>query len=145
MLSEEHKQKIRIAALKRTYKSGWKHSESTKRKIGIANSNKKGKNSSNWKGGISTENNIQRQYFSKYIVPKVLVRDNYTCSICEIVGGYLHVDHIKKWSDYPDLRFDLNNCRLLCRPCHYQVTFGKVMSLNSKWGYKTNIKTYKSC
>lgn len=42
---------------------------------------------------------------------------------------------IKSWADFPELRFDINNCRTLCRFCHYQVTFGKPMQdRNNNWG-----------
>lgn len=87
----------------------------------------------NWKGGISNTSN-ERVKFLKYICPKVLSRDNYTCQICDQYSGYLHVDHIKKWSDYPELRFDMNNCRTLCRSCHYYITFKRKMPSSSKWG-----------
>lgn len=88
----------------------------------------------NWKGGISKKDKNERTKFLKYVAPKILQRDNYICSICNIRGGILHVDHIKRWSAFPELRFNLNNCRTLCRSCHYKITFGKPMPKESKWG-----------
>ena len=54
----------------------------------------------------------------------VFTRDNYTCQICEIHGSkaYLHVDHIKQWAFYPELRYEVSNGRTLCKNCHAIVT-----------------------
>lgn len=49
---------------------------------------------------------------------KVFERDDYTCQICGKRGGNLHVDHIKPFAIYIELRFDLANGRTLCIPCH---------------------------
>ena len=49
---------------------------------------------------------------------KIFERDNWTCKICGQQGGKLHVDHIKKFAEYPKLRFKLSNGRTLCVPCH---------------------------
>jgi hypothetical protein len=52
-------------------------------------------------------------------------RDNYTCQICGTIGGALNADHIKPWCLFPELRFDINNGRTLCVPCHKATdTFG---------------------
>lgn len=75
-----------------------------------------------------------RQKFRQTISPKVLERDNYTCVLCDKYGGDLHVDHIKGWSTYPELRFDVNNCRTLCVDCHYKVTFNSQKPKESAWG-----------
>ncbi len=88
----------------------------------------------NWKGGITSADKVERQKFRTQISPKVLARDNYICQICFAAGVYLHADHIKSWSEYPEFRFDIDNCRTLCRPCHYYITFKRKMPLNSKWG-----------
>jgi len=88
----------------------------------------------NWKGGITKSERAERKKFSETISPIVLKRDNYTCQVCEVIGGVLHADHIKSWSEYPELRFELSNCRTLCRSCHYYVTFKKSLPESSKWG-----------
>ena len=65
---------------------------------------------------------------------KVYKRDNYTCQICGIknkkgVGKTIELnpDHIKSFALYPELRFDVNNGRTLCRPCHMKT---------DTWGYR---------
>jgi len=95
----------------------------------------KNKEHHNWKGGITSKTKIERTLFRQSIQKKVLERDNYTCQICGKRGVKLHVDHIKKWSEYPELRFNMKNCRTLCLVCHYQLTFHKPISQRSLyWG-----------
>lgn len=62
----------------------------------------------------------------------VYFRDNYTCQHCGERGAELNADHIKPWSLFPDLRFDLDNGRTLCVPCHKKTdTYGvKVKNYN---------------
>lgn len=47
----------------------------------------------------------------------VLERDNYTCTRCGSKEN-LHVHHIKSFSEFPELRYDVNNGATLCKECH---------------------------
>ena len=47
----------------------------------------------------------------------ILEKDNYSCTICGFKEN-LHVDHIKSWKEYPELRYAIDNGRVLCASCH---------------------------
>jgi len=51
----------------------------------------------------------------------IFARDDYTCQFCRVRGGYIEADHIKPFAYFPELRFDINNGRTLCVPCHKQT------------------------
>lgn len=79
----------------------------------------KGKNHHNWKGGISSDREkfkIKTEY--REWRKAVLKRDNLTCQCCGKQGGRLNVHHIKNYSDYPELRTDVDNGITLCESCH---------------------------
>ena len=52
---------------------------------------------------------------------KVYRRDDYTCQMCSS-RKKIEAHHIKTWSEFPQLRFDVNNGVTLCRLCHRKVT-----------------------
>ena len=87
----------------------------------------KGKRGAQWKGGITSSERLERVKFQHNVQKKVFKRDNYTCQLCGERGGKLQVDHIQSWTEYVELRFDINNCRTVCMECHYEITFGKSM------------------
>jgi len=89
----------------------------------------------NWRGGITNPNRVARIHFQRSTQQLVFQRDSYTCQNCQQEGGYLQVDHIKGWADFPDLRFDLDNCRTLCMACHYFVTFKRKLPKGVIWGH----------
>ncbi|GAH13905.1 unnamed protein product, partial [marine sediment metagenome] len=51
----------------------------------------------------------------------VFQRDNFTCIVCEKVGGRLNAHHLKSWKNYPKLRYKINNGITLCKECHLKV------------------------
>lgn len=83
-------------------------------------------NNPNWQGGKTSLNNrIRRSKNYKEWRFQVFKRDDFTCKECGIKGIYLEADHIKPFSFYPELRFNLNNGRTLCRDCHLQYGWRK--------------------
>lgn len=77
-----------------------------------------GKNSNNWRGGITSLNHKIRNSL-EYIAWRkdIFNRDNYTCQICGERGGRLRANHIKKFSDYPELRTVSANGITICKNC----------------------------
>lgn len=85
-----------------------------------------------WRGGLTDENRRLRNSVKCDDWRRaVFGRDNFTCVQCGTRGGRLHADHIKPWSLYPDLRFDIGNGRTLCKPCHMKT---------DTWGYRTAVR-----
>ena len=75
-----------------------------------------------WKGGITPINyKIRRSIEFKQWRQSVFERDDYRCMSCGERGGELQADHIFPFSQFPRLRFDINNGRTLCKPCHQQT------------------------
>ena len=148
--TEEQKKKMGLAH------KGWKPSEETRKKMSLAKKGKpspllgrtgykfseerrrkasesrpRGDKASNWKGGITPIHRAIRTSFEYRIWREaVFKRDNWTC----IWGGKehgsnLHADHIKRFSDYPELRFAIDNGRTLCVACHKTTdTYGRKKS-----------------
>ena len=54
----------------------------------------------------------------------IFARDNFICAICGLRGKYLEPHHIKRWHDFPSLRYEISNGITLHRSCHY-LTRGK--------------------
>lgn len=86
----------------------------------------------NWKGGIAGVKNERNNGRMTWWRKSVKRRDNYICQKCGIDGKIpcgschrkpvLHADHIKPWSDYPELRYEISNGRTLCEDCHLRST-----------------------
>ncbi len=82
--------------------------------------NRSGPNHPSWTGKSSENKLIRSSIEYKEWRRQVFERDDYTCHICGIKGGNLNANHIKKFADYPDLRFDPTNGITLCEWCHYK-------------------------
>lgn len=122
LIPEERKKRI-SQSLKGVKKKPF--SEEHRKNIGLSLRGKNnGSKSHLWKGGITPVNEVirhSREY--KLWRTAVFERDNYTCVWCGSKSGKdkkveLNADHIKPFSQYPELRFAIDNGRTLCRPCH---------------------------
>lgn len=108
--SEEAKNKIRIAVLKReTSISDWIRAHPNELHP-------------QWRGGISPKNHlIRKSKRMKLWRISVFERDDYTCIWCKRKGVNLQADHIKPFAYFPELRFEITNGRTLCRECHMKT------------------------
>lgn len=82
----------------------------------------KGKDHWNWKGGITPQNQKERNS-SQYRRWReaVFARDDYTCQKCGQRGGNLNAHHISAWAKDKGRRFDVSNGITLCSKCHKAI------------------------
>lgn len=102
-------------------RTGYRHSEATRRKISDAHKQRASQHHL-WQGGITAEHKrIRKSVEFKLWREAVFARDNWTCQHCGERGTELHPDHIKPFATHPELRFDINNGRTLCKACHMKT------------------------
>jgi hypothetical protein len=113
-ISKETREKLRQINL------GKHHTEESKLKM----KGRTGVLSPRWKGGITPLNiKIRNSLEMREWRKKVFQRDGYICVDCGVKGNgnNLNAHHIKSFSSYPKLRFDINNGITLCIPCHKKI------------------------
>jgi len=136
-LSEEHKKKIGDSNKGRRYaeedkkhmslgRIGMKFDDAHKKNISLSHKGiLSGNKHPNWKGGKTPDYRILR-HTDNYISwrKKIFEKDNYTCQHknCEFChndkGTVLHPHHIKSFSKFKELRFDINNGITYCIGYH---------------------------
>ncbi len=107
---------------------GKKMSEEQRKKISYAHTGKFGSLSGAWKGGITPQNiHIQHSKEGRLWRKSVFIRDNFTCQKYEIRGRNLIAHHIQNFSDFPELRFAIDNGITLSRKAHdeFHKIYGK--------------------
>lgn len=89
----------------------------------------KGDKHPNWKGGIMRGRKDRNLSVYKEWRLAVFARDKYTCQHCGVKNHkglgrtvQIEADHIKSWTDYPELRYEVDNGRTLCKDCHSKRT-----------------------
>lgn len=117
-------------------RTGIRASEETKLKMSLSQKGKprkRGEFSSNWRGG---KTKIYKQLRStidfKNWRKSVFDRDNYTCQKYLIKGCKLHPHHIQNFSQFPELRFSIDNGITLSEKAHYEF--------HSLYGHKNNTR-----
>jgi len=81
----------------------------------------KGENNPAWKGGVTPLNNLIRKTkeYKEWAI-SVYKKYKYICQCCGIKCKAKNIiaHHIKSFTYFPKLRFDINNGVTLCRSCH---------------------------
>jgi 5-methylcytosine-specific restriction endonuclease McrA len=101
---------------------GRSSSAETRQKQRLAKLGFRGPQHWNWRGGSGSERNLVKKR-DEYVQWRkaVFERDNFTCQACGARGCELHADHIHPWASHIEKRFDLENGRTLCVPCHWKT------------------------
>ena len=88
-------------------------------KFQLINPKNKGKYSARWRGGLRKVNNERNDSLYQFWVQEVKKRDGDKCALKdEYCSGYNIVHHILTWSEYPKLRYKINNGITLCQHHH---------------------------
>lgn len=132
-VSEEVKRKISIAnKWKNTRTKGKKMwNKKDRKKISERQMWEKNPNWNGWKTKISVK--IRTSIEWNLWRNSVFWRDYYTCQKCKQYGGNLNAHHIKNFSDFPELRFAIDNGICLCRKCHNKFHKKYWKTNNSKY------------
>lgn len=127
--TKKNEEALRKVLLGNKWNKGRKLSLETRQKMSKYRSGRKrpeltGDKSPNWRGGVTSEY-IKARSSLEYRQWRTAVfeRDNYTCVWCGYRSGTgkhinLNADHIKPFAFFPLLRYEVDNGRTLCEPCH---------------------------
>lgn len=98
---------------------GKKMSDEQKKKLSLTKIGKKGKLSNAWKNGLTSENKLIRSSIEgKLWIQSVFARDGYVCQKTGVKGVKLEAHHILNFSQYPKLRFAIDNGITLSKKSH---------------------------
>lgn len=101
----------------------WKLSKETRKK---QSESQIGEKNHQWKGGITED---RKTVYHKRLRRRILKRDNFECCVCKKKGTMdyrnkpqigLVVHHLNSYDKHKKLRFEDDNCILLCEECHYK-------------------------
>lgn len=113
---------------------GRKRSDEVKEKLRLAQ--KKRYENHVYKTDESKLARVKPEY--KFWREQVYNRDDWTCQKCHIKGGKLHPHHIRNFSEFTDLRYDVSNGITLCTTHH--IEFHKIYG--KKHNTEEQIKEY---
>lgn len=133
--SKETRRKMSEAGKGKARAKGYKHTKEALQKISEANKGKEiskehrtklrkaqmGENNNNWKGGITPKDKkIRHSIEYRLWRESVFARDNWTCQKTGERGGELQSHHLQNFSDYPELRFAIDNGITLSKKAHQE-------------------------
>lgn len=116
-MTEETRRKMSVAHIGNKSNLGRKLTEEHKLKVRLS---LRGEKHWNWQGGKTKENHIRRNRIEYTEWRKaVFERDGYKCKIANSDCVHeVHAHHILRFSEYPEIRYDLNNGITLCKNHH---------------------------
>jgi hypothetical protein len=129
--SPETKEKMRAANLgKQSWWKGKKRSVKTRKRMSDAQKKLGNKHPFYVHGRGYLNKSIREKQMGqldyKLWRETVFARDDRTCQICGACPDSLIADHVKSWRNFPDLRYEVENGRTLCAPCHRKTpNYGK--------------------
>lgn len=94
-----------------------------------------GENHPLWNKNLTLQERETGRKYPEYSKWRKLVyrRDNFTCQACgDTAGGNLVAHHILNYSEYKELRTDVDNGVTLCKSCH--------VKFHNQYGYTKNTK-----
>ena len=92
----------------------------------------------------SFKEKIRKSWYYKEWRGQVFERDDYTCQVCGKKGGCLEVHHIKPFSSFPELWFDIDNGLTVCRKCHIKIHKGTMKGNKNATKNKKNLEWLKN-
>lgn len=100
---------------------GKKHTEESKKKIGLKSKERTGIRNSNYKNGkyIRRPRDFKIHEFAP-VRNRTFHRDNFTCFYCKKGGGHLHAHHILPFWVKPEAFLDIDNLITVCSKCHFK-------------------------
>ena len=122
-ITPERREAIRKIFIGNTFNKGKKVSWKVRqyiREVAIQQKRFCGDSNPNWKGGVTSKNQIMRNN-SEYHQWRIAVfeRDNYTCQKCNNdKGGNLEAHHLESWESNQELRYIISNGITVCKDCH---------------------------
>jgi hypothetical protein len=126
--TEENKAKLRITRARQIMRP-----KTIEERLHLSKARKNNPNWHTWKGGITPINRALRQGLEANLWREaVFARDNWTCQKTNIRGGSLVVHHIQNFSQWPELRFALDNGITLSKQSHKEF--------HSIYGTKNNTR-----
>jgi len=93
---------------------------------------KRGKKHYRWKGGIDIENRkIRRSLEYTIWRNEIYKRDKWVCRLCKKKCNEKEIiaHHLKLFSEFPELRFSIDNGITLCRNCHLKIHNLKIQKI----------------